>query len=529
MSEEKDTQEKQGYTAENASAEADTIFGGEPAQTAEGQPSKSGGMRKNTRLLIICGAVLLVLAGTLTAMLLQKDGGTAENSSETEATQAAISLNGASGAEVVRLEVKGETESYTLVQTAPAEGEKRAVFTIEGYEDVRMNDNLLSTLPYNASALEAEALVEENAKDLERYGLEDPRAEVTAHYADGSEFTFGIGIVSPLDASQTYCLIGGDVYLVRTSLTGNFSFTPADLVSTTVIAEPENKDYPIVQSVRIERKDLEEDLYIEYDYEGQENGNESGSAATHVLVEPVFTYLNLENSLAITNGFFGLTAKEIAALHPEKADFAKYGLDDPFCTATTACDDGNTYVLQIGDSYTTEDGTKCYYTYLEGVNVIYGITEENDAWATVQAKDIFSPLIFDTYVWSLASVDVMARDQKVHFDCEGTDKEDFVVKKDGKTVDTERFRQLYQFILSLYADDLYLDEIPEQEPDAEITLTTQSGHSYTVSFYQKSALQTLVARDGVPTFTIRTSSLDTLAHDLEIFDDMEQAFTLTWQ
>ena len=528
MSEEKDTQEKQEYTAENASAEADTIFGGETVQTAAEQPGK-GGMRKNTRLLIVCGAVLLVLAGTLTAVLLNKDGGTAENSSETDATQEAVSLNSISGAEVERLDVKGETESYTLVQTAPAEGDSRAVFTIEGYEDVRMNNNLLSTLPYNAGTLEADSLVEENAADLERYGLKDPRAEVTAHYADGSEFTFGIGIVSPLDSSQTYCLIDGDVYLVRTSLTGNFLFAPADFVSSTVIEEPENKDYPIVQSVRIERKDLEDDLYIEYDYEGQENNNESGSAATHILVEPVFTYLNLERSLSITNGFFGLTAKEIVALHPEKADFAKYGLDDPFCTATTVCDDGNTYVLQIGDSYTAEDGAKCYYTYLEGVNVIYGITEENDAWATVQAKDIFSPLIFDTYVWSLESVDVMARDQKVHFDCEGTKKEDFVVTKDGKTVDTERFRQLYQFILSMYADDLYLEEIPGQEPDAEITLTTQSGHSYTVSFYQQSTLQTLVARDGVPTFTIRTSSLDTLAHNLEIFDDMEQEFTLTWQ
>ena len=90
----------------------------------------------------------------------------------------------------------------------------------------------------------------------------------------------------------------------------------------------------------------------------------------------------------------------------------------------------------------------------------------------------------------------------------------------GEDCDTERFRLLYRFLLYIYGEELYIGEVPEGEPDAQVHLTTQNGkEDYTIAFYKISDLKTIVARDGVPSYVIRTSALDTLSYNLSIFDD----------
>ena len=74
------------------------------------------------------------------------------------------------------------------------------------------------------------------------------------------------------------------------------------------------------------------------------------------------------------------------------------------------------------------------------------------------------------------------------------------------------------------------EELPDREPDGEVHITTLNGREdYTISFYQISDLKMMVARDGVPSYIIRTSCLDTLAYNLSVFDDASQSFRESWQ
>ena len=59
-----------------------------------------------------------------------------------------------------------QTESLSF--TYPASGERLA---LPVFEDLTLDDDLLSTLANNGCALEASSLVEENAPDLDKYGL----------------------------------------------------------------------------------------------------------------------------------------------------------------------------------------------------------------------------------------------------------------------------------------------------------------------------------------------------------------------
>jgi hypothetical protein len=520
---------------EDSQAGMDTFFADTTVKTPA--PEKKKKMSGSVKALIAAVIALAVLGGGLAAMqLLQNKGDASTDSSEedtesTTETDESLVLNPNESGDVVKVEISNTTDFTVYLLTEETDTES-AVYTIEGLEDLTLDSSLLSTLVNNGSDLSAAQLVEENPEDLSKYGLAEPASVVTLTYADGAVFTMQIGDQSPLDSTYTYCETDGKVYLVKTSLMANYKKADTSFISKTVLAEPDDEDYPIVESVRIEREDLDYDIYLEYDYDLAEDDSTGGTAATHVMKEPVSFYLDVESSTDVTNGMFGLTAGEIAAVHPTEEELAQAGItEESFCTVTMVCDDGNTYVLRLGDTYTTEDGTVYYYAYLEGVNLLYGVTEDNAVWATVQPGDIISGNIISTYVWDIATLDVSVGDSKLSFVGAGEDQDSYVVTKNGETCDTERFRLFYRFLLGIYGEDTCIGEsVPESEPDASVHLTSQDGkEDYTVEFYKLTSIKTLVTINGVSCFTIRTSCLDTLTNNIEIFDDTNEDFVTTWQ
>jgi hypothetical protein len=284
-----------------------------------------------------------------------------------------------------------------------------------------------------------------------------------------------------------------------------------------------------VDNLRIEREDLPYDIYLEYDAAAAEDTSVGGSAATHVMREPIFTYLNVDKSKNVTHGMFGLTAQEVPVIRPSEADLTRAGLDDPFCTVTMNTGDGESRVLKFGNTYEDADGTTLYYTVLDGVNEIFGVKADDAAWLTVQPGDISSSNIFVTNVWNIGTLEIKDKTHDLKFEGEGN-KDDYTVTKNGAACETERFRTLYRFLLYIYGEELYLGEKPEGEPDAEVQLTTQNGkEDYTISFYKVSDLRTIVVRDGQPSYVVRSSAVDTLSYNLDIFDDASKEFKTTWQ
>ncbi len=527
-------EEKQSLQEQDDDLQAgmDTFFA-EPSPEQKKQ-KKTGGMSKTTKGLIAGVAVLVLLGGGLTAALLLRKQDTPPagigDSENVEATDAEdlIPLNTSLSKDVTQVDIKG-ADTFTLHRISEATETESAVYGIKGLEDIPLSSNLLSTLANNASDLYGYQLVEENAADLEKYGLAKPDAQITMHYADGAEFTMSIGMESPLDNIYTYALVDDDVYLVKSSLMTNYRKDKTFFVSTTVLEEPAEDEYPIVKSLRIQREDLDYDIYLEYDDDADEDTT-GGAAATHVMVEPVKAYLTPDKSVDVTNGMFGLYAAQIAAIHPTDAELEDAGITEPFCTVTMKCDNRKTYSLYFGDTYTNEStNSECYYAYLDGVDVLYGISVDNAVWATMQPGDITSANILTNYVWDIATLDVSANGKTISFKGEG-DKDDYEVTKDGKACNSERFRLFYRFMLYIYGDELYLDgEIPEGKPEAYIHLTTQDGNdNMKVDFYKLDNMNLLVVINGQPTYKTRASCLDAIAHNIDIFDTTEE-FSTTWR
>lgn len=522
---------------EESQAGMDTFFAENPVPVTE-QPSKKG-MSKNVKTLLIAVSALIVLGGTLTAVMLvnkaTEDTSSIDESSLMDALldddeKNAVMLNPQKAEDLKEIKISN-SDNFRVYPVSGKKDETDSGYTIEGYEDIPLDKGYVSTLVNNACELSAEQLIEENPADLSKYGLETPVSQVTMCYQDGTEFQFSVGDASPMDSSKTYCMTEGNVYLIRTSLMNSYQKGISYFLSKVVLEEPAEENYPIVKSLRIQRENLDYDLYMEYDYANAENTSAGGTAATHILKEPVTAYLNVEKSSDVTNGMFGLTAEELVKIHPSENDLKDAGMNQPFCTVTMNCDDGNTYLLKFGKTYTTESGTDAYYAYLEGTDILYGIADTRAVWTTVQAGDITAANIFATNVWNIGTLDITAGANELHFIGKGEDKQSYVVTKNGEPCDTERFRLFYKFLLYVYGEELYLDaEIPASKPDAEVHLTSQDGkEDYTVSFYKMSGLNAMIAVNGVPTYKVRSSCIDTLLHNVEIFDDTSQEFTMTWQ
>lgn len=528
-------EEKQSMQEQDDDLQAgmDTFFA-EPSPEQEKQKT-TGGMSKTVKGLIAGVTALVLLGGGLTAALLLRNQKTDPPSGSDDSgnvgttdADALIPLNPSLVDDLTQVDVKG-VDTFTVYRISEETETESAVYGIKGLEDIPVSNNLLSTLANNASDLSAYQLVEENAADLAKYGLADPDAKITMHYADGAKFSMAIGMESPLDNIYTYALVEDDVYLVKSSLMSNYRKELNFFVSSTVLEEPAEGDYPIVKSVRIQREDLDYDIYLEY--ENDENEESAGGAvAAHVMREPIFAYLTPDKSVDVTNGMFGLSASEVVAIHPTDAQLADAGIMEPFCTVTMKCSGGKSYSLYFGNTYTKEStGLECYYAYFDGVDLLYGISVDNAVWATMEPGDITSANILNTYVWDIATLDVSANGKSISFKGEG-DKDEYEVTKDGKACDTERFRQFYRFMLYIYGEELYLEgEKPDREADAYIHVTTQDGEeNVKVEFYKLDNLNLMVAINGQPTYKTRSSCLDAIAQNIDIFDTNEE-FTTTWR
>ncbi|MCD7890451.1 MAG: DUF4340 domain-containing protein [Ruminococcus sp.] len=506
-------------------------------------------MKKAAKGIIGLSAALVVLGGGLAALkFTDTDDQTEEeeSSSVSETSGSGITLvedtESSDGTGTVsRVNVVNPSGELNVIIATEATDDASATYTLDGYEDISLNTSVVGTLANNADGLTSQSIVAEDCTDTDKYGFDEPQATVEVIYESGSSVTFIIGDIAPT-SSETYLMIDGDdtIYTVSTSTMSNYSKELFDFVSTTILEEPDDDDYPIVNSLRIQRDDIDYDIYLEYDTKSDDVSYTGGTSATHVMMEPTFAYLSVDDSTTITNGMFGLTASEIYGVHVGEAEIAEAGLSEPFCTVTMSCDDGNDYVLYMSEPFTDENADKYHYVMLEGGNVIYTVSAEDAQWGTVMPIDIASKILFGTYVWNISEMTVNCSGlDEINFeitmkdDVEDTDSlssDDFNVTKNGSVFDAERYREFYAFLVQASAEDFALDEtVPDEAPMVTIEFyDSYTNVSETVEFYDYSSLTALIVVDGECKFFCGKSYVETIIENAERIDTGEDYIT-TWK
>ena len=491
-------------------------------------------MNKRVKGIIGLGIVLAALGGGLAALKLtepEKEESSVEASSE--ASGSGISLIKKDSDTIKQIEVSNSTGSYTVVRTAEAKDGNSAEFGIKGYENVPIDETMLSTLAANISDLTSLSIVSDASDELEKYGLADPECTVDFYFDSGDSIKIYIGDISPV-SSSTYFMMGGDdaVYTVSTSKMSNYRQAVGDFVSKTIMKSHSEEDAVTVKSLRIKREDLDYDIYVEYDERTEDENYKGGTASTHIMLEPIKCYLGYEKTDKAITGLFGLTASDIYSINCTDVDIASAGLNNPFATVEMSCDDGNNYKFYMSEPFTDDDGVKCHYFMFDGGNMIYTVKAEDAVWATMMPIDITSRTVYGSTVWDIRELTVGGKGlDKVEFKGDGTSAEDYTVTMDGKSMDTERFRLFYKFLLSTDAEDLAIGKtIPEgAEPAVTVTvLDKDMSEPMTVEYYEDESYKSLIAVNGECRYIGTNAYIETLIGNIKKLATGEE-FVTTWK
>lgn len=501
-------------------------------------------MNKSVKGIIGLCAVLAVLgSGYAVLKLTQPEENANENSSSESSIpeQKSVVLIQDENAEdangvVKTVDVKNATDEFHVVQKTPATDDTAATYTIDGYQDVEMKTSVIGTLVNNANGMTSADVIEENCTDLAKFGLDSPEVTVDIEYETGTEYTLLIGNEAPTGNVTYVKLEGGNtVYTVNNSTLANYSKTFMDFVDTTILKNPDEQ--PIINTLKIEREDMDYDILLEY--VEKEDAYRGGTSASHIMVEPVESYLGVERSEKVVTGMFGLSAEGIYSVHCEESDIAEAGLENPFCTVEMDCDDGNDYKLLFSESFTDSEYGKCCYAMIDGGNVIFIVSTENAVWTTVQPVDIISSMFIASYVWDISDLKLSANGKEYSFEISPVDAEntpdspkaeDFNTTLNGEKFDSERYRKFYSFIISGNAEDLAIDEeIPDSEPLAELEYTdSYDKKKRKFTFYEYSPMTAIIAVDGKSKFFIAKSYVETLIENAEKLNTDED-FAETWK
>lgn len=511
-------------------------------------------MNKTVKGIIGLSAVLAVLGGGFAALKLtepkEEESSVPETSDNIEPTVSLIrdvtveGIDPSTGVElkgvVKTVHVKNQTDEFDVVQKPKEEGKDYVTYTIDGYQDVVMKDSIIGTLAHNANGLKSTQTIEENCTengiDIAKFGLAEPVITVDLTYETGAEFTLLIGNETPMGGT-TYVMIEGtdNVYTVQSSALANYRKTLNEFVETELLDAP--AEYPIVNSLRVQRQDIDYDLLLEY--RGERDSNyEGGTSATHKMKEPTEADISVENSIGVTTGMFGLSAEDIFAVHCGEEEIAEAGLREPFCTVTMDCDDGNAYKLLLSETFIDETYGKCCYAMMEGGNVIFIVTAEKAVWAELQPGDILSGMYISNYVWSISELDLKCGEEEYSFRISQIDPDaelespkagDFRTTLNGAEIETERYRQLYSFILSSDAETFALGEaIPASEPMVLLEFYDwYRDERVKVEFYEYSAMSALVVINGESKFLTSKAYVKTLAENAAIVTT-DQDYKTTW-
>lgn len=441
-------------------------------------------LSKSVKSVIIAAGVLLVLGVVMMILMLtapedEEESSSAGNSSSV--TVETIDITSQHTESVLKLTVSNENGSYTferqkrVVSTADSDGnvksEDEYYWTSAELKGVPQSDTTVRNFVNNLSTLPAKSVVEENADDLEKYGLANPLASAEVSFEDGSVIKLNFGIQNPANTSSAYCCTEGSnkVYLVNYySVSGAYS--AVNRYANLTLTEGYNTDGSNeLDYLKIERKDFDEEVEIRYMFDVAEDADKENSVIstfnTHRFVKPITAEIDVTTGKAVTNKMYGLTMNACEYLEQTDENMKACGLDDPFLKMTFKYD-GKVRTLLLGDEIidSTEGGADSapsltsvtgYYAVLEGTPGIYSISKDNAPWYTFSVSNIISKRPISPYIYTVESITVTIPDGEFKFDIDSENKRFFYGSQE---VNDAEFKKLYQQLISSIGEEMYTEQ-----------------------------------------------------------------------
>ena len=268
---------------------------------------------------LVCGIVILAILIVLYVVGSARKN-KATDTQESAITQDEIGQKLSTNENAVDILVENENGKYEFEKAKDS-------WKIKDYKEVTLSDDAVNSIVNGVEGLYAVETIEENPKNVEKYGLNNPVATVSTKYKNKNQSILKVGSLS---ADKKYYYVQVDnspsVYMVNANACSLFTGTMNDFVDKNV---PKVNTNSIVY-MEIDYKD-KDDILVEYDKDNslvKEYADKNG-LATLVLKKPISDIVVYPYSLQAT------ALEDASALNVEKlvdpkpAELSKYGLDNP--------------------------------------------------------------------------------------------------------------------------------------------------------------------------------------------------------
>jgi hypothetical protein len=468
---------------------------------------------KMTRNLIILGVLVVLAVGLVFAAPLLKPAAT-PSPSATPNDSAERQLSNYSTDQVVEVTVENPNGApYTLVM-------KDKNYVVKGNESIALDQTQASSLFSSAGYILGERLLEANATDVSAYGLDKPKAKVTATYADGKSSVFLLGDMAP--TGNTYYLMKqGDPRVVSVWMNIGAAF------SAKVDALMQK------QTVDLAKEDIDHVKIIKNGATTLEIANqteEKVSISSWKILQPWVRYIDTNQLDAFLTSVAAAKIGDI--VEGNATDLGQYGLDKPLYDIS-ASGKGKSYELLIGKDKTE---SQAYAKYTNS-NMVYLIDKSTLEFAKTTPFKLMDKMIVLVNINSALGIEVkglgadtkLVIDQIPTLDDKGVQKLDgngnpMVDQKfsvNGTAVDDKVARFYYQECIGLQTFAT-LEEgwKPSGSPVLSLTYTRDKDPKViTLEFYDYSTDFYAVKINDLTLFTIKKEKIQKIADETKLLAD----------
>lgn len=504
-------------------------------------------LSKTTKTVIIAAAVLFVLGAVLMVLMLTKPAEEESSSSENSVeASTAITVTNHERDEVASVNVHNSTGEFTFTRServvsstddnGNVSSSNEYYWTSEEMKGLSPNNTTINAFIKNMAAFDTKSLVEENAQDLAKYGLEEPEASVTVDFDDGSRAELCFGIKNPASSGTVYFRNkdSRDVHLVSNYTVGSAYYSIKDFVSL-VMTEAYDSNNPLeLDYLIIERKDMDEPVEIRYMYDVAEAAEDEDAIITtfnsHRFITPISAEVDSTKGQTLCYGLYGLSMSSCEYIEQTEENLAATGLDDPFVRITFKFG-GKRRVLLLGNEITEITETDSadtpslktvtgYYAMFEGEGGIYSIAKDSAPWYTFTVQSVMSRRPVSPYIYTVDTVTIKTADSEYVFKIEG-DAAENAIYCNGEEISAQKFRELYQHLIASVGEELYFDE-PQGGLVASVTFKYRDEYvdSYgtdhdTLEYYESDDRKNIIKVNGSVLFKVREIYTERLISNIQ--------------
>ena len=389
---------------------------------------------------------------------------------------------------------------------------------IKDCDNIAIDSLVVKKIQNAVKGITAEKKVTDGKGRLNEFGLEDDSVEVTVTGKGGKESLMIGDEVPGQDSSQWYVLWKEEVYIVSDSNVEAFQYGVKDLVSKQITPDRDESD----DSFRVTLADIQGEGMDEIQIRHQGSEELAGyQVDSYQLTAPIDYPASASVSEDILPMFFGLKAQEVAVLHPTAEDRAQVGLDQPYRQVEIEYQTKDSEKNKISILVSNIDGAGNLYVE-NGSDVIYKCRPQDISWLNITVDTVISHTILIPDVTSLKTLTITQGDEssyQIQLQNMGTDNGK--VLYDEKELDVDSFRNFYYGLISVEADEVILENLPDTSgmnkiAEIQFAYMDESKKSDTVTYYSESARKAYAVLDGNERgFRLSETQLDTVLGNLQ--------------